>query len=147
MSSACYALRYVKRSLPIETLKLIYFAHVHNIMSYGVLFWGNFSYANKVFILQKKIVRILLILDQGTLVGKRLGTCRYWPYIPSIFTQYYYSQSIISSCLLLIMKFMNTILKIITTFIPHQEIWQNSTRDHIQWVSRYSITSHNLQKP
>jgi len=43
MSTACYALRYVKYSLPIETLKIIhlYFAHIHIIMSYGVIFWGN----------------------------------------------------------------------------------------------------------
>ena len=33
MSSACYALRYVKHSLPTQTLKIIYFAHVHTIMS------------------------------------------------------------------------------------------------------------------
>jgi len=41
MSTACYALRYVKYSLPIETLKIIYFAHIHIIMSCGVIFWGN----------------------------------------------------------------------------------------------------------
>jgi hypothetical protein len=59
MSSACYALRYVKHSLLIETLKLIHFAHVHTIMSFGVIFWGNSLYANKVLILQKKIIRII----------------------------------------------------------------------------------------
>jgi hypothetical protein len=37
----------------------MYFAHVHTIMSCGVIFYGNFSYANKVFILQKKIIRII----------------------------------------------------------------------------------------
>jgi hypothetical protein len=58
MSSVCYAL-YVKHSLPIETLKLIYFAHVHTITNYGVIFWGNSSHMNKVFILQKKIIRII----------------------------------------------------------------------------------------
>jgi hypothetical protein len=39
-------LRYVKHSLPIETLKLIYFSHVHTIIGYGAIFWGNSSYAN-----------------------------------------------------------------------------------------------------
>jgi hypothetical protein len=58
MSTACYALRYVKYALPIETLKIIYFAHIHTIMSYGVIFQGNSSYAKKVSIFQKKIIRI-----------------------------------------------------------------------------------------
>jgi hypothetical protein len=59
MSSACYALRYIKHSLPFHTLELIYFAHVHAIMSYGLIFWGSSSSVNKVFILQKKIIRII----------------------------------------------------------------------------------------
>jgi len=59
MSTACYALRYVKYSLAIETLKIICFTHIHTIMSYGVIFWGNSSCAKKVFIFQKKIIRII----------------------------------------------------------------------------------------
>jgi hypothetical protein len=59
MSSASYALRFIKYSLPIETLKIIYFAHIHTIMSYGIIFWGNSSSAKKVFLLQKKIIRII----------------------------------------------------------------------------------------
>jgi hypothetical protein len=54
MSSASYALRQVKYSLPIETLKIIYFAHVQSIMSYGIIFWGNSPNAKKVFKLKKK---------------------------------------------------------------------------------------------
>ena len=59
MSAACYALRYVNYSLSMETLKIIYFAHIHTIMNYGVIFWGNSSYAKKVFIFQNKIIRII----------------------------------------------------------------------------------------
>jgi hypothetical protein len=59
MSSACYALWYIKNSLPTHTLKLVYFAHVHSIVSYGLIFLGSSTGANKVFILQKKIIRII----------------------------------------------------------------------------------------
>jgi len=77
MSTACYTLRYVKYSLPIETLKINYFAHIHTIMSYALIFWGNSSYAKNVFIFQeKKSSETLQILDQGTLVGKSSGTCK-----------------------------------------------------------------------
>ena len=59
MSSASYALRQVKYTLTIDSLKIIYFAHVHSIMSYGVIFWGNSPSAKKVFKLQKKVIRII----------------------------------------------------------------------------------------
>jgi len=59
ISATCYALRHVKYSLSTETLKIIYFAHIHTIRNYGVVFWVNSSYAKKVFILQKKIIRII----------------------------------------------------------------------------------------
>jgi hypothetical protein len=62
MCSASYALRSLKYFLQTETLKLIYFAHVHSLMSYGIMFWGYSSRATKVFIMQKKIVRIMFNL-------------------------------------------------------------------------------------
>jgi len=59
MCTACYALRNIKHIVPIDTLRVIYFAHIHSIINYGIIFWGSSSYANKVFILQKKIIRII----------------------------------------------------------------------------------------
>jgi hypothetical protein len=59
MCSACYALRNVKHIVPVDALRVIYFAHIHSIICYGIIFWGSSYYANKVFILQKKIVRIV----------------------------------------------------------------------------------------
>jgi hypothetical protein len=59
MFSGSYALRFIKYSVPTETRKIIYFAHIHTIMSYGVIFWGNSSSAEKVFLLQKKIIGII----------------------------------------------------------------------------------------
>jgi hypothetical protein len=48
--SSCYALNYVTYTLPIDILKLIYFANVESIMSYGIIFWGASTTASKVFI-------------------------------------------------------------------------------------------------
>jgi hypothetical protein len=59
MCSACYVLRTIKHILPHDTLRVIYFAHIHSIIRYGIIFWGNSSYAKKVFILQKNIIRII----------------------------------------------------------------------------------------
>jgi len=59
MCTACYTQRNIKHIVPIDMLRVIYFAHIHPIISYGIIFWGSSSHANKVFILQKKIVRII----------------------------------------------------------------------------------------
>jgi hypothetical protein len=59
MCSSCYVLRNIKHMVPIDTLRVIYFAHIHSIISYGTIFWGSSYYANKVFILQKEIIRII----------------------------------------------------------------------------------------
>jgi hypothetical protein len=54
MCTACYELRNIKHIVPLGMLRVIYFAHIHSIIRYGIIFWGSSSYANKVFILQKK---------------------------------------------------------------------------------------------
>jgi hypothetical protein len=59
LSSTCYALWNIKYMVSFGTLRLIYFAHVQSSMNYGIIFWGSSSYAKKVFILQKKIIRII----------------------------------------------------------------------------------------
>jgi len=38
MCTACYALRNIIYVVPIDTLRVIYFAHIHSIMSYGIIF-------------------------------------------------------------------------------------------------------------
>jgi hypothetical protein len=59
MNSVCFALRQVKYLLSFDILKLIYHAHVHSVISYGVILWSNSPGAKQVFKLQKKIIRII----------------------------------------------------------------------------------------
>ena len=87
MSAACYALRYLKYSLPIETLKIIYFAHIHTIMNHGVIFWGNSSYSKKVFIFQKKIVRTITNTRPRVSCREIFSNMR----IMTLYSQYIYS--------------------------------------------------------
>ena len=42
-----------------DTLRMVYFANVHSVMSYGIMMWGNSTHTKKVFTLQKKCIRIL----------------------------------------------------------------------------------------
>jgi len=41
MCTACYALRNINQIVPIDTLRVIYFAHIHSIINYGINFWGT----------------------------------------------------------------------------------------------------------
>jgi hypothetical protein len=57
---ACYILRNLKHIVPLPTLRTIYYAYIHSVLSYGVIFWVRSSNVNKLFILpKKKIVRII----------------------------------------------------------------------------------------
>jgi len=41
MCSACYALRNIKHIVPVDTLRVVYFTHIHSFISYGIIFWGQ----------------------------------------------------------------------------------------------------------
>jgi hypothetical protein len=59
MCAACCAIRNIKSLVSQDISRIIYFAHIHSIISYGIIFWDNSSYSNKVFILQKKYCRCI----------------------------------------------------------------------------------------
>ena len=41
MCSVCYALRNIKHIISEDMLRVIYFTHLHAILSYGIIFWGS----------------------------------------------------------------------------------------------------------
>jgi hypothetical protein len=43
----------------MKTLKSVYFSYFHSVITYGIMFWGNSSHAERVFKLQKRVVRIM----------------------------------------------------------------------------------------
>jgi len=42
-----------------ETLRMVYFAYVHSIMSYGIILGGNQPYSEKISRIQKRVIRII----------------------------------------------------------------------------------------
>jgi len=42
-----------------ETLRMVYFAYIHSIMSYGIILGGNQPYSDKIFKIQKRVIRII----------------------------------------------------------------------------------------
>ena len=51
---ACYAVRAMYSFSSMNTLKMIYFAYFHSVINYGIIFWGNSSESNKIFLVKRK---------------------------------------------------------------------------------------------
>jgi hypothetical protein len=59
LGAACYARRAITLDLSTDILKMVYFAYVRSLMSYGSIFWGNYSHSIEIFRIQKRVVRII----------------------------------------------------------------------------------------
>jgi hypothetical protein len=59
LCSSSYALRNLKHIVPQSTLQTIYYAYIHSILSYGIIFWERSLSVSKLFILQKRIIRVI----------------------------------------------------------------------------------------
>ena len=59
LSSACYIMRNIRQIMPINTLKTVYYSYFNAIITYGLPFWGNSPHSTKIFIMQKRIIRIM----------------------------------------------------------------------------------------
>jgi len=64
LSKPCYIIRKTKTYMSVSTLKVIYYAFFHSVMSYGILFWGNSSHSSIIFRIKKK--ELELWKDVGT---------------------------------------------------------------------------------
>jgi hypothetical protein len=60
LTQTCFIARLIKPFLSRDTLKMIYYAYFHAIMTYGLVFWGNSSHSGNIFKLQKRIIRIIM---------------------------------------------------------------------------------------
>jgi hypothetical protein len=60
LNTVCFLIRKLYHILNINEFKTIYFAYYHSLVKYGIIYWGNASGSNKVFVLCKKIIRIMM---------------------------------------------------------------------------------------
>lgn len=59
LNSVCYGMRVVGKYINEKCLKIIYFANFESRLKYGIMFWGCNSLIEKVFVIQKRVLRIL----------------------------------------------------------------------------------------
>jgi len=56
---ACFVIQTVQAIKSPETLRIVYFAYIHSSMCYGIILWGNQPYSDKIFKIQKRVIRII----------------------------------------------------------------------------------------
>jgi hypothetical protein len=64
LSLSCFIMRTVKPIMSLRSLRMIYFAYIHFVITYGIIFWGDSPYSIKLFRIQKKVVRIMMGLKK-----------------------------------------------------------------------------------
>ena len=60
LSTVCYIMRNIKSYMTLNTMITVYYSYFNSIISYGLLFWGISPYSQKIFRIQKKILRIMV---------------------------------------------------------------------------------------
>jgi len=59
LNTACFVIRTIQAIISPETLRMVYFAYIHSIMSYGIILRGNQPYSDKIFKIKKRVIRII----------------------------------------------------------------------------------------
>ena len=132
--------------MSLDVFRSTYFAYVHSILSYGIIFWGNSSHSAEIFKVQKRIIRIIMNLSKN-------ASCRQWSRELNILpvpSQY------ILSLLLFITKnkgqFMTssqmhriTTRKLLICTYP-QQTWQYTKKVFITKESRLTVIYQKLLK-
>jgi len=59
LNTACFVIRTIQVMMSQETLRMVYFAYVHSIMSYGIIWGGNQPHSEKIFQIEKRVIRII----------------------------------------------------------------------------------------
>jgi hypothetical protein len=54
-----------KAPYAINVLIMIYFCYVHSLTSYGIIFYGNSYHSQRIFIIQKRIIMVIMNTNKG----------------------------------------------------------------------------------
>jgi len=90
-NTACFVIQTIQAIMSPETLRMVCFAYIHSIMSYGIILGGIQPYSEKIFKIQKRVIRIITnsrMRDSCTELFKKLE-------ILPLYSQYIFSISIL----------------------------------------------------
>lgn len=69
LNKVCHAMRVLSKYLNKESLRTLYYANFYTVLRFGVIFWGCNAEVQRVFTVQKRVLRIVCGM-------KYLQTCR-----------------------------------------------------------------------
>jgi hypothetical protein len=90
LNTVCFVIWMIQAIMSQESLRMVYFAYIHSVMSCGIIFLGNQLYSEKTFKIQKRVIRITTnsrTRDSCKELFKKLE-------ILSLYSQYIFSLSI-----------------------------------------------------
>lgn len=62
-ASNCFALKRLRQIASSTTVKIFYYSNMESRFRYGIIFWGNSTSSNRVFVLQKRAIRCMFGLN------------------------------------------------------------------------------------
>lgn len=65
LNKSFFALVTLKNTLTEESLLNVYYANVYSVLSYNIISWGRTTEIERVFIIQKRIIRLMFGLTYG----------------------------------------------------------------------------------
>jgi len=60
LNRACFVIRMIQAIMSLETLRMVYFAYIHSIISYGIILRGNQPLSDRIFKIPKRLIRIIM---------------------------------------------------------------------------------------
>lgn len=69
LNRSFYAINQIKKTLPVRSVLDVYYSLVYSHLNYNILLWGNSTDINRIFVAQKRIVRMIFNISP-------LASCR-----------------------------------------------------------------------
>ena len=66
LNTGYYLINQLQKITSLHVVRTMYYACFHSHLKYGITLWGGDSKSRKIFILQKKVIRIMCKVDQHT---------------------------------------------------------------------------------
>jgi len=134
-------------------IKIVYHSYFHSIINCGIIFWGNSSYSNSVFTLQKRIIWMIMGVRIRALCTEFFFKYQiFYHWSLNIYSLSCSSRLIIKLNFGLILRYIKSIPETIPNSVNHCHIWLSKSSFYFcitvydSLPSEIKDLSHNIKK-